>query len=37
VEHGLIGPDDLHLFHYAETAGEAWNIIVAEHQKDAPL
>jgi uncharacterized protein (TIGR00730 family) len=37
VEYGLIGPDDLHLFHYAETAEEAWNIIVAEHQKDAPL
>ena len=36
VECGLISPDDLHLFHYAETAGEAWNIIVAEHQKDAP-
>lgn len=37
VEYGLIGPDDLHLFHFAETASEAWNIIVGEHQKDALL
>jgi uncharacterized protein (TIGR00730 family) len=36
VECGFISPEDLHLFHYAETAGEAWNIIVAEHQKEAP-
>ncbi|MDH3503187.1 MAG: TIGR00730 family Rossman fold protein [Nitrospirota bacterium] len=36
VEYGLIAAEDLKLFHYAETAGEAWNIIVAEHQKDAP-
>ncbi|MEO8326958.1 MAG: TIGR00730 family Rossman fold protein [Nitrospirota bacterium] len=36
VEYGLIAAEDLMLFHYAETAGEAWNIIVAEHQKDAP-
>jgi len=36
VEYGLIGAEDLQLFHYAETAGEAWNIIVAEHLKDAP-
>ncbi|MEJ2231217.1 MAG: TIGR00730 family Rossman fold protein [Nitrospirales bacterium] len=36
VECGLISPEDLHLFHYAETAVEAWNIILAEHQKEAP-
>jgi len=36
VEYGLIGPADLHLFHYAETAGEAWHIFMAEHQKDVP-
>jgi uncharacterized protein (TIGR00730 family) len=36
VECGLINPEDLHLFHYAETASEAWHIILAEHQKDAP-
>jgi len=32
VEYGLISPGDLSLFHYAETAGEAWDIIVREHQ-----
>lgn len=37
LEYGLIGPDDLRLFHYAETASEAWHIIMAEHPKDAPL
>lgn len=33
VEFGLISPKDLSLFHYAETAGEAWEIIVQEHQE----
>ncbi len=32
VDFGLISPDDLGLFHYAETAQEAWDIILAEHQ-----
>jgi uncharacterized protein (TIGR00730 family) len=27
VESGLISPDDLHLFQYAETAQEAWDLI----------
>jgi hypothetical protein len=36
IEYGLISPEDLHLFHYAETASEAWNIIVAEHPQEAP-
>jgi uncharacterized protein (TIGR00730 family) len=36
VEYGLISPEDLRLFHYAETASEAWQIIMAEHPKDAP-
>jgi hypothetical protein len=27
VENGLIGQDDLRLFHYAETAQEAWDLI----------
>lgn len=27
VEHGLISVDDLQLFHYAETAQEAWDLI----------
>ncbi|TAJ32368.1 MAG: TIGR00730 family Rossman fold protein [Nitrospirae bacterium] len=29
VEEGLIGPEDLDLIHYAETAQEAWDIIAA--------
>lgn len=36
VEYGLIAAEDLQLFHYAETAAEAWNIIVAQHPKDVP-
>ncbi len=31
VEFGLISPKDLALFHFAETAEEAWDIIVKEH------
>ena len=33
VDFGLISPKDLSLFHYAETATEAWKIIVREHQQ----
>ncbi|MGE0474922.1 MAG: LOG family protein [Nitrospirales bacterium] len=33
VEFGLIGQNDLSLFHYAETAAEAWAIISPQHQK----
>jgi uncharacterized protein (TIGR00730 family) len=33
VEFGLISSKDLSLFHYAETAREAWDIIVREHQR----
>jgi hypothetical protein len=37
VELGLISPKDLSLFHYAETAMEAWEIIVKDHpQETAP-
>jgi uncharacterized protein (TIGR00730 family) len=32
VEEGLIGPHDLGLFHYAETAREAWEIIATDQQ-----
>jgi hypothetical protein len=31
IEDGLIGQDDLRLFHYAETAQEAWELIVRYH------
>jgi uncharacterized protein (TIGR00730 family) len=33
MEYGLISPGDLSLFHYAETATEAWKIIMREHQQ----
>ncbi len=33
VEYGLISPEDLSLFHFAETAAEAWKIIMREHQQ----
>ena len=33
VEFGLISPKDLSLFHFAESATEAWEIIVREHQE----
>ncbi len=35
VEYGLISPEDLSLFHYAETAAEAWAIIASEHTHQA--
>jgi uncharacterized protein (TIGR00730 family) len=31
VEAGLIGEEDLRLFHYAETAQEAWKLISRNH------
>jgi uncharacterized protein (TIGR00730 family) len=31
VEAGLISAEDLNLFHYAETAQEAWDIIAKNH------
>lgn len=31
VEEGLIGPDDLSLFHFAETAQQAWDLISRTH------
>lgn len=31
VKKGLIGPEDLRLFHYAETAAEAWTLIQRNH------
>jgi len=31
IEEGLIGPQDLSLFHYAETAQEAWDLIARHH------
>lgn len=36
VENGLISRDDLHLFHYAETAKEAWDLIGRLHGVSLP-
>lgn len=36
VEEGLIGPEDLRLFHYAETAQEAWDLIARNHGVTGP-
>ncbi len=32
LEFGLIDADDTHLFHYAETAQEAWDVILRHHE-----
>ena len=31
IDQGLISPQDLGLFHYAETAQEAWDLIARNH------
>ena len=36
VEHGVISPEDKNLFHYAETAEEAWGAIKAAYSGDNP-
>lgn len=38
LESGLISPEDLGLIHYAETAQEAWDLILADQQqkREAP-
>ena len=36
VEHGVISPEDKNLFHYAETAEEAWEAIKAAYSGDNP-
>ena len=36
VEHGVISPEDKNLFHYAETADEAWDAIKAAYSGDNP-
>ncbi len=37
VETGMISPLDLQLFHYVESAEEAWNILEAEYGFDMPV
>ena len=36
VETGMIGADDVKLFHMVETAGEAWDVLREELNLDAP-
>lgn len=36
VEEGLISPEDLRLFHYAETAQEVWDLIASNHLPARP-
>jgi uncharacterized protein (TIGR00730 family) len=36
IEEGFIGPEDLRLFHYAETGREAWETIAANHRVTSP-
>jgi uncharacterized protein (TIGR00730 family) len=36
IEHGVISPQDVELFHYAETAEEAWDLIKAAYNGDNP-
>ena len=36
VETGMISPGDVSLFHYVETAEEAWDILCAEYGFDLP-
>lgn len=31
IEEGLVGPEDLSLFHFAETAQQAWDLISRSH------
>ena len=36
IETGMISPDDVHLFHFVETAEEAWALLAAEYGYDLP-
>ena len=36
VETGMISPEDVHLFHFVETAEEAWDLLAAEYGYDLP-
>jgi uncharacterized protein (TIGR00730 family) len=36
VDNGLISRDELHLFHYAETAEETWDLIVRDNGASSP-
>ena len=36
VDTGMISPDDVNLFHFVETAEEAWAVLAAEYGYDLP-
>ena len=36
IETGMIAPEDVHLFHFVETAEEAWALLAAEYGYDLP-
>lgn len=36
IETGMIGPGDVNLFRFVETAEEAWDVLAAEYGFDAP-
>jgi len=36
IETAMIAPEDIHLFHFVETAEEAWALLVSEYGYDQP-
>jgi len=36
IETGMISPEDIHLFHFVETAEEAWEVLAQEYGFDLP-
>jgi uncharacterized protein (TIGR00730 family) len=36
IETGMIAPEDVNLFHFVETAEEAWELLAAEYGYDLP-
>ena len=36
IDYGVVYADDVDLFHYAETAEEAWELIKAAYNGDNP-
>jgi uncharacterized protein (TIGR00730 family) len=36
IDTGMIAPGDVHLFHFVETAEEAWALLAAEYGYDLP-
>ena len=36
VETGMISPEDVHLFHFVETAEEAWELLAEQYGYEAP-